>query len=339
MTGLESPGPFDVVLLLDDATTLTSQDSTETFLFVAEAVDAIDAAMRRLGHRPRRVSFEGGVRHVIDRLASEPPDVVFVLGQPVPDDPEGEIRVVALLDLLGIPHSSESVDALALARDKPRVKMVATHHGLMVPPYAVSADGTLPPVLPPAPWIVKPALEHGSRGIECTSPATEHRDLAGRVRLLHARFGQPVLIDSFIGRREFQVGILGDSLLPILEVDFSRLPADAPQMIGYATKWHYESTEFKSLHYECPARLDEEQVGRLRALARRTAAAFGLRRCSRLDVRMDSDGEFYLIDVNPNPDLSPVATMHAMASAGGHDFEWLLGRLIEMARGGRGPET
>jgi D-alanine-D-alanine ligase len=331
VSGTDQGGSLDVVLLLDDAAGLTSQDSTETFLFVADAVDAIEAALRSLGPRPRRLSFEVGVPPTIERLTSDRPDVVFVLGQPVPDDPEGEAQVAALLDLLRIPHTSESFDTLVLARDKPRVKMVAAHHRIPVPAYAVCPEGVLPAVLPPAPWIVKPALEHGSRGIECATPATNRDDLAERVRSLHTRFQQPVLVDTFIDGREFQVGIVGPDLLPVLELDFSALSAGAPKMIGYATKWHSDSLEFKSLRYECPARVDERTVGALTDLARSAIAAFGLRRCSRLDIRMDADGELYLLYVNPNPDLSPMEAMPVMAQASGRSFNWMVQRLLDLA--------
>ena len=331
VSGAAQGGSLDVVLLLDDAGGLTSQDSTETFLSVTEGVDAIEAALRSLGHRPRRLSFDVGVPAAIERLTSDRPDVVFVLGQPVPDDPEGEAQVAALLDLLRIPHTSESFDALVLARDKPRVKMVAAHHQIPVPAYAVCPEGVLPAALPPAPWILKPALEHGSRGIECATPATNRDDLAERVRALHARFAQPILVDTFIDGREFQVGIVGPDVLPVLELDFSALPTGAPRMIGYATKWHDDSLEFKSLRYECPARVDERTVGVLADLAHRTIVAFGLRRCSRLDIRIDADGAPYLLDVNPNPDLSPTESMHVMAQASGRDFNWMVQRLLDLA--------
>lgn len=322
--------------MLDDAAGLTSQDSIETFLSVGEAVDAIEAALASLGHRPRRLSFDVGVPAAIERLTSDRPDVVFVLGQPVPDDPEGEAQVAALLDLLRIPHTSESLDTLVLARDKPRVKMVAAHHRIPVPAYAVCLDGALPATLPPAPWILKPALEHGSRGIECATPATDRDDLAERVWALHTRFRQPVLVDTFIDGREFHVGIVGGEVLPVLEIDFSALPAGAPKMIGYATKWHDDSVAFKSLRFECPARVDERTVRALTDLAHDAIAAFGLQRCSRLDIRMDAAGALHLLDVNPNPDLSPAETMHLMAQASGRSYNWMVQRLLDLALQGRG---
>jgi D-alanine-D-alanine ligase len=66
-------------------------------------------------------------------------------------------------------------------------------------------------------------------------------------------------------------------------------------------------------------------------LTRDAIAAFGLRRCSRLDIRMDADGDPYLLDVNPNPDLSPTDAMHVMAQASGRSFNWMVQRLLDLA--------
>ena len=144
------------------------------------------------------------------------------------------------------------------------------------------------------------------------------------------------MTDTFIDGREFHVGIVGGEVLPVLELDFSALPAGAPKMIGYATKWHDDSVAFQSLRFECPARIDERTVRALTDLAHDAIAAFGLRRCSRLDIRMDAAGALHLLDVNPNPDLSPAETMHLMAQASGRSYNWMVQRLLDLALQGRG---
>jgi D-alanine-D-alanine ligase len=327
-----APHPLDVTLLLDDTRSL-STDGNESILFVSEAVDAIEAALVRLGHRPRRLSFAVGVTDVIAQLATARPDVVFPLGQPAPADPASEAQVTALLDLLGLPHTSESPDTQMLAADKARAKALFAHHGIAAPPYAVSARGELPAELPGAPWIAKPALEDGSDGVTYLSAATSRPDLARRLRGLHDRFRQPILIESFVGGREFHVGLIGTELLPVVEVDYSRLPADRPPFAGYESKWKYESVEFKSTHYTCPAELTGALAARLRDIALKTARAFGLRRCSRLDIRMDDAEGLHVLDVNPNPDLSPIATMHKMAEVAGFGYDGMVQRLLDLARG------
>lgn len=326
---------LDVALLIDDTSQLAGQDSPETFLFASEAADAIEASLTRLGHRSRRLSFEMGVPRIVSILSSDPVDVVFHLGAPEPADPESEEQVTALLNLLRIAHTSESPETMMLARDKARVKAVCAHYGLPTPPFAVSLRGGLPSALPPPPWIAKPAQEDGSRGIDSIAPTSDREQLAKRVRSLYTRFAEPVLIETFVGGREFRVGIIGSDLLPLAEVDFSQLPEDCPHLVGYESKWKYESVEFKSLHYLCPAVVDESLRDRLCDLAHRTVATFGIQRCSRLDIRMDDAGALYLLDVNPNPDLSPLAIMHEMARVAGFGFDGLVQRLLELARAGR----
>ncbi len=324
--------PLDVVLLVDDTSQLVNEDSAETFLFASEAIDAIEAALGRLGHRHRRLSFEIGVPQMVARLSSEPTDVVFHLGQPVPTDPQGEAQVTALLDLLRIAHTSESPETLMLAGDKARAKAVCAHHGLPTPVYAIASQGNLPRSLPPGPWIAKPTLEDGSRGIAAGAWMSDRNQLAETVHALHTRFGQPVLIETFVSGREFQIGIVGPDLLPLVEVDFSARVTGRPPVASYDSKWKYDSLDFSHTHYTCPAPVAASVEHSLRALARQTAAAFNIRRYARLDVRTDSDGAAWLLDVNPNPDLSPIATMHRMAHVAGWGFEGLVQRLLDLAR-------
>jgi D-alanine-D-alanine ligase len=327
---------LDVLLLLDDTTELAGRlDGSETFLFVSEVVEALEPALERLGHRSRRASFAMGVAPLIAHLDSQPPDVVFHLGQPAPTDPSSEAQVTAVLDLLRIPHTSESPETLMLARDKARAKALFAQAGIPTPRYAVSLHGELPHALPCAPWIAKPALEDGSVGISCAPPTRGRAQLAERVRGLYGRFGEPILIETFVGGREFQVGMLGSEMLPILEIDFSGLPHDRPHMIGYETKWKYESVEFRGVHPVCPAQVSDALGERLRGLARRTCEAFGVQRCTRLDLRLDDQDGLHVLDVNPNPDLSPVASLYLMAEVAGWGFDGFVQRLLGLALGGR----
>jgi D-alanine-D-alanine ligase len=318
---------------LDDPSEFSTREGNESFIVAAsESVEAIEGALARLGHRSRHLPFSMGVRKIVMSLEDDPPDVVFHLGQPIPTDPAGEAHVTGLLDLLRVPHTSESTETLVLARDKARAKLLYAQNGIATPPYAVCTGGKLPSDLPPTPWIAKPSLEDGSVGVHCIVPADTRDVLAERVRALFARYDQPILIETFTGARELQVGFIGSEMLPFVEIDFSGLPPDRPRMTGHETKWHYDSVEFKGVHYTCPARLSEDEAAGLRNLARKTALAFGIQRCSRLDIRMDDAGRFYVIDVNPNPDLSPIATMHAMARAAGYGFDGLVQRLLNLAR-------
>jgi D-alanine-D-alanine ligase len=324
--------PLDVVLVVDDTSTLVNEDSAETFLFASEAVDAIEAALGRLGHRHRRLSFEIGVPQMVARLSSYSHDVLAHRREPVPTYPDGEAQLIALLDLLRIAHTSESPDTLMLAGDKGLAKAVCAHHGLPTPAYAIASRGDLPWNLPPGPWIAKPTLEDGSRGITAGACTSDRNQLAETVHALHARFGQPVLIETFVSGREFHIGIVGQDLLPLVEVDFSALVTGRPPVASYDSKWKYDSVDFSHTHYTCPAPVTASVENRLRALARKTATAFNIRRYARLDVRTDSDGAAWLLDVNPNPDLSPIATMHRMAEVAGWGFEGLVQRVLDLAR-------
>lgn len=327
---------LDVLLLLDDTRALEQYpEGAETFLFVSEVVEALEPALERLGHRSRRLSFAVGVPEVVGRLACDPPDVVFHLGQPVPTDPACEAQVTALLELLGRPHTSESPETLVLARDKVRAKALLAAHAIETPGYAVSLHGELPDALPRAPWIAKPALEDGSLGIGGRAPTRARAQLGEQIRALHERFDEPILVETFVGGREFQIGIVGTELLPIVEVDLGGLPVGRPRVLGYEAKWNYDSTEHHALRQVCPAPISDALAERLASVARRTCVAFGVQRCTRLDVRMDEHDGLHVLDVNPNPDLSPMGSMPLMADVAGWGFDGLVQRLLDLAQRGR----
>jgi D-alanine-D-alanine ligase len=327
---------LDVVLLVDGVGEFgQGSDRDKTLLAASEVVEAIEPSLVRLGHRPRRMSFTDGIAQVVARLDAVPPDVVFLLGRPVPSDPAGDAQVAALLDLLGLAHTSESPETLLLARDKVRAKALFAHHQIKTPPYAVAVRGDLPDELPPRPWIVKPTLEDGSVGLPCLSPATDRGDLAVRVRSLYDRLKQPILIETYFGGREFQVGIVGLELLPIVEIAFLPRPQKEVRLGGHETNWKYEGPEFRAAHYTCPARVSDSLATRIRQLACQTAAAFGIQRCCRVDIRMDDRDELCVLDVNPSPDLSSMATMHRMAQVTGWGFDGIVRRLVTLAHGGR----
>jgi D-alanine-D-alanine ligase len=224
---------------------------------------------------------------------------------------------------------------LIRARDKARAKALFDHARIPTPAYAVSGHGELPVALPRAPWIAKPTLEDGGVGIAYAPPTRGLAQLAERVCVLHQRFGQPILIETFVGGREFQVGIVGSELMPIVEIDFSGLPLGGPRIVGYETKGKYDSTAFEASDRVCPAEVSDALGERIRQLARRTGETFGVQRCTRLDIRMDDQDGLYVLDVNPNPDLSPASTMHVMAEAAGWGFDGMVRRLLDLARTAR----
>ena len=184
------------------------------------------------------------------------------------------------------------------------------------------------------PLIVKPAREDGSAGIEAASVVHDRPQLLARLEKVFAEFGAPVLVEEFIEGRELHVGVLGNDpplVLPPLEYDFSGLPPDEPAIISYAAKWDPLQEVFHRVGSRCPADLTKRLLKRVEEVALRAYRVSGCRDYARLDIRVNRDNHVYVLEVNPNPDLTEgVSFMHSAEEAG-HPFAQTLREIVEMA--------
>jgi D-alanine-D-alanine ligase len=140
-----------------------------------------------------------------------------------------------------------------------------------------------------------------------------------------------VLVQEFIGGREINLAIVGNQLLPPAEIDFSTLPEGLPPIVSYAAKWHDQSPEFSGTVPICPAPLAPEESERLQRLAARAWRLMDGTGYARVDIRLTDDGTPYVIDINPNPDLSLDAGLARQARVAGWSYEELIGRITDEA--------
>jgi D-alanine-D-alanine ligase len=310
-------------------------------LGVREAADAVLSSLRRAGHEALPVTVTRDVRAAMDDLARARADVVFFLVESVDGDARLEAAVAAALEWAGIPFTGSGARALALAQEKPLARAVLSAAGVPVPRGCVLARGDEPlSDLGPAPWIVKPSREDASHGLDAGSVVTDEPALRERARWLIRRYGQPALVESFVSGREFNVSLLGEGesldVLPVSEIDFSSFPAGRPAFVTYAAKWEPESAEYLGtppVFSDLPAATHE----RLATVARRAYAALGLRDYGRVDVRWDEARGPLVLDVNPNPDISPGAGLARAAERAGLDHVALVDRIVKGALRGRTP--
>jgi D-alanine-D-alanine ligase len=188
--------------------------------------------------------------------------------------------------------------------------------------------------------IVKPVREDGSVGISRASVVHDPSELARAVEEVAASLRQPALVERFVDGREFNVALLGHPtprVLPLSEIDFGALPAEVPRIVSYEAKWASGSVDdlgtVPVLHPSLPNGL----AARVRRAATEAFRAVGVRDYGRVDVRLANTGVPYVVDVNPNCDLSPHAGMARAAAAVGIGYASLVGLLVRYAlkRGAR----
>ncbi len=258
--------------------------------------------------------------------------VVNLIESP-PGHPRFQVEAAAALARLGVPFTGSDADAIWLTTDK-----IATRERLAGAGLRVAAGGRLdddPGILErvPPPWILKPALEDASLGLDDGAVTSDPQAARTRARALAERFAQQVLVEHLLPGREFNLSILADAtgveVLPVAEMVYVDFPPELPRVLGWTAKWDDDS--FVSRHtvrrFLAPGE-DVELAGRLRSAARAAWDACGVAGYARVDMRLDEAGEPCVLEVNTNPCLSGDAGFVAAAAAAGLDAAAVVSRML-----------
>jgi D-alanine-D-alanine ligase len=201
--------------------------------------------------------------------------------------------------------------------------------GLPIPKFSVVRRGSaIPSVGFPA--ICKPAAEDASIGVEQRSVVRTSRELAERVSSMLERWDE-VLVQRYVEGREVNVGVVGESVLPIAEIDFGRMPKGMWRIVTYRSKWEDGSDEDIGSAPRCPARLPATVAAQLRKIAVAAWRIVGGSGYGRVDLRIDERGRPWILEVNANPDFAPDAGLARMARAAGIEYPALVRAVCELA--------
>jgi D-alanine-D-alanine ligase len=300
---------------------------------VGRVAAGVAAALSDAGHEAHVVGIDGDLSQLRDQLALLDVDCAFNLCESIVGDARLESAVPLLLELLGIPFTGSPPEVLSFGLRKDRVKQRLEAAGIPTPPGRVLARPDDPCDLR-FPLIVKPVREDGSVGIWSTSVVDDLPSLRRAVDAVVTLLRQPCLVEEFIDGREFNVALLGHPtprVLPLSEIDFSGLPEAAPRIVSYDAKWNTGSVDDLGTVPVLHPSLQSATAARVRRVAADAFRAVGVRDYGRVDVRLANTGVPYVVDVNPNCDLSPVAGMVRAAAAVGIDYSALVGLLVRYA--------
>ena len=303
---------------------------------VLEEMDDIKAALSSLGYKTTTFNVDGDVFRLIDYLRDEKPDLIFNLVECVENESLQEMNVAGIYELLKIPYTGAGSLALGTALNKPRVKEILLHHGIKTPKFQVFRTPekvTLNDGLD-FPLIVKPSREDASVGIADESVVYNMNELRKRVRYIFQEFDQPVLVEQYIEGRELNVAIVGNKkplVLPISEIDFSGLHEGMHKIVSYDAKWMHGTVAFEGTKGVCPANVTAAQEARLKEIALRCFEIIGCRDYARVDFRLTKDNVAYVLEVNPNPDISDDAGFARSARTHGFTFPQIVGKIVESA--------
>ena len=300
---------------------------------VARESRRLGVAIRRRGHRVRMLEIQGN--HLADTLAPFDPaeTVVFNWCEGIPGHDHSEAEVVDVLERLGFAYTGATAEAIRLSYDKARVRALLEKHGVAVPRWAQYDDpGQLSWGIFPA--IVKPAWEHCSTGVDRWAVVLNADELAQRVAHVVATYDQAALVEDFIDGREYHVPLWGNDtveMLPPVEMDFSACGDVRDRLCSYESKFSPDSTAYRQIRSRVPARLTPAEWQDLEASCRLAYRLVGCRDYGRIDVRQ-RNGRMYVLDVNPNADLSADASVALAARKAGFCYGAMGSRLVEWAQ-------
>jgi D-alanine-D-alanine ligase len=223
-----------------------------------------------------------------------------------------------------------------LAQDKALAKKIFAFHGIKTPYFATSYRGKLDHSHDISfPLIVKPTSEDGSIGIDASSVVESVKELMEKIHYIHEEFDSPALIEEYIEGREIYAAVLGNEspeVLPMVELDLSKLPKGTPKIAGKDVKWDKETEAYKVTKSAPAEDLEESTVKRLSDTALSAYNALKLRDYGRIDMRLTKKGEVFVIEANPNPWLASTAEFAMAAKKAGRTYTQLIAEIVDLAR-------
>jgi D-alanine-D-alanine ligase len=287
-----------------------------------------------LGHEPIVVGVGDELSPIRAALFEHKPHLVFNLLEGFADIQTFDSHVVAYLELLRVKYTGCNSRGLFLARDKAVCKQILSYHRLPVPAFALYPKGrkVRRPRKLAFPLIVKGLTLDASVGISQASVVESDAKLEERVRFVHESLDSHALVERYIEGRELYVGLLGNQRLqelPVWELTFEGMREETHHIATEQLKW---SAAFQKRNRIASgaASLPPEIQKRVSQVCRRVYRALMLNGIARVDLRLDNEGRPWILEANPNPQLSRDEDFAQSARSVGLGYQALIQRLLDL---------
>jgi D-alanine-D-alanine ligase len=301
-------------------------------------IDMLKSALRELkGYRFEYLNNHDSLLNNLRKAAPKTQLVLNLCDEGFDNDPRKELHVPALLEQLGIPYTGGGPQCLAFCYDKSLVRGVAKEMGIPVPQaFFIRSDDSTFELPFDFPVIVKPNFGDSSFGITQRSVAYRLEDLVNAISEIRDKLGyeKPILVEQFLNGKDLSLGIIGNpptsyNVLPIIEEDYSALPAELPRVCGYEAKWDPTSPywQLRSI----PAKLPERTTKSVEEWCLKLFERLECRDYARFDWRLDAKGKPHLLEVNPNPGWCWDGHLAKMAGIAGISYPEMLEDILSAA--------
>lgn len=316
-----------------EASRYGNMDEDKAVFGVRDEVEAVQQALTEMGYAVVKMPLRPPMEQVKEKLKSLDCDLVFNLFEGFEGCPETEAIFGEILVGLAILYTGCPPSALAIALDKSRTKALLESAGIGTPRHQLLNPSNLSGFHLSYPCIVKPCGEDASHGLGEDSVVRDFTSLRNQVQKVSELFGGLALVEEFIDGREFNATVIGNrnpSVLPVSEIVYS-LPPSMPRILTFAAKWEQESVYFKGTKPECPAKIEDDLREQIVGVCLSSFRLLGCRGYARVDMRQDAWRKIQVLEVNPNPDISPASGATLQAKAAGMAYSQFIEKIALLA--------
>jgi D-alanine-D-alanine ligase len=293
------------------------------------------STLRKLGHEVTALGVKSDLEVIRGAVEQWKPHVAFNLLEEFDGVAVYDQNVVSYLELLHVPYTGCNPRGLMLARDKALSKQVMSYHRIPYPEFMVVPLHRMVrrPKWLAFPLIVKSVSEEASLGISQASIVEDEDKLRERVAFIHDSVGTGALVERYIEGRELYVGVMGNAhlqVLPVWELVMDNMPEEAKRIATERVKWSRKYQDKYGIRSGEAKNLPEGAADKIQHLAKRVYRALGISGYARIDMRMDGDGNIYVLEANPNPQIADDEDFAESARKAEVPYKNLLQELIHI---------
>jgi D-alanine-D-alanine ligase len=280
------------------------------------------------------LAINSNVYLTIEGITSYNPDAILNFVESVEGITSYEYCIAGLYELLGYQYTGCVPQTLGNCLNKERAKEILYSFGIKTPRAITlkpNTKFTAKDIKLNFPLILKLVDEDASIGISENSVVNNYTEFKKQYIFLTSTYKKSIIAEEFINGRELNCAVLGSKPLPVSEIDFTGLPDNLPNIVTYDGKWIEGSTYYDFTKPVCPANIDSEIKKKIEEIALNAFNALGCRDYARVDIRLAKDGTPYVIEVNPNPDVSTDSGFARAAAAIGKNYSELLFTITNFA--------
>jgi D-alanine-D-alanine ligase len=297
-------------------------------------IQKIKSALSEKFSRVETLAVDRDLNRTINGIISSSPDLIFNFVESVEGIASYEYCNAGIYELLQVPYTGNYPSALGNCLNKERAKSILRSYDIPTPESFIIKAGdrfNKGAFNLKYPVILKLLNEDASIGISELSVVDNLEKVTKQLNFLRKTYKQDVIIEEYIDGRELNVAILGERVLPVSEIRFNGLPEGLPKIVTYDGKWMENSIYYNNTIPQCPAKLEKKILKRIETIALDAFNAMSCRDYARVDIRLNEQNEPFVIEVNPNPDISTDSGFVRAASAAGINYSALLHTIAGFA--------